>query len=433
MAADCSSRYGSGGRVIRLYVMLLSIVFLILLRTNGLRGPYHYLVLDKAPARLAKEFYHSSDLTAASIVSPAATTSDGGVKGVAACLLVLDDSIRLTEWIAYHYTVMPLSSLIVALDPNNSARSAARILALQDRWRTFGVNITLWYNDSFVERDDIREWTLGLRGGGNPYAKRPSGKHDERQCQFMPKCMLSHKRDGQSWVLLPDSDEFLIYNYPHKDENVSRYDPILSWKQKRIDAERELARPIRENLPSLHNTSFFSFLDSSDFPACLRLPAVYYGINESTPEEIHKNVPEGIDSEKFMTLLYRKHQAHRPGDFSKVIIDVSRVEEVFLTRDQCNFQHNPNLKACGYNGPSTSGADYLSSIFRLQHYHGTLKAFQERIGDFRGDRMKLYQERLRHFSPFSAVGDDDIRPWTQTLVDKVGIDAAKPILTPPER
>ena len=36
---------------------------------------------------------------------------------MSACLLIMDDTIKLTEWIAYHYTVLPLSHLIVAIDP----------------------------------------------------------------------------------------------------------------------------------------------------------------------------------------------------------------------------------------------------------------------------------------------------------------------------
>jgi hypothetical protein len=30
-----------------------------------------------------------------------------------------DDSVKLNEWLAYHYTVLPLSHLIVAIDPNS--------------------------------------------------------------------------------------------------------------------------------------------------------------------------------------------------------------------------------------------------------------------------------------------------------------------------
>lgn len=103
---------------------------------------------------------------------------------MAACLLVLEDSIRLTEWIAYHYTVMPLRNLILALDPKNSPEAIERIFTLKERWEKMGLSIRIWQKDSYVERNDIREWTLGIRGGENPRGK-PKIVHDERQCQFM--------------------------------------------------------------------------------------------------------------------------------------------------------------------------------------------------------------------------------------------------------
>jgi len=47
--------------------------------------------------------------------------------GFAICLLVLDYTIRLHEWVglAYHYTVLPLSSLFIGVDPKSSNDSVA--------------------------------------------------------------------------------------------------------------------------------------------------------------------------------------------------------------------------------------------------------------------------------------------------------------------
>ena len=40
-----------------------------------------------------------------------------------ACLLLKDNNIILPEWLAYHYTVLPLRRLIVAVDPSSKTRS----------------------------------------------------------------------------------------------------------------------------------------------------------------------------------------------------------------------------------------------------------------------------------------------------------------------
>ena len=60
--------------------------------------------------------------------------------GFAACLLVLDDTIRLHEWVAYHYTILPLTSLVIAVDPKSTNDSVAEIHATAAKWRDFGLD-----------------------------------------------------------------------------------------------------------------------------------------------------------------------------------------------------------------------------------------------------------------------------------------------------
>lgn len=244
--------------------------------------------------------------------------------------------------------------------------------------------------------------------------------------------MRTLKADGESWVLLPDSDEYLVPNYIHDDEDPSFYEPLLKWKPRTtMDTERQLAKPIRERLPALKNSSLVSFLNDNDLPACMRLPCLYYGIDESTHEQVQKDIPVSINASRLVTLHYRKYNQKRTGDFSKVMLDLSRIPMEVLTRDECNFQHNPNLRTCGFNGKHTSGANYQASIFRLNHYHGSWEAFEERTNDFRGDRVGNYHKRLKQYGPFVEHGDDDIRPWVPKLIQKVGVSAAKALLTPP--
>jgi hypothetical protein len=57
-----------------------------------------------------------------------------------ACLLIKDDNQILPEWIAYHYTVLPLRHLIVAVDPF-SLTSPTPIL---DKFREIGMDIEVW-------------------------------------------------------------------------------------------------------------------------------------------------------------------------------------------------------------------------------------------------------------------------------------------------
>ena len=54
-----------------------------------------------------------------------------------ACLLVKDDNQLLPEWLAYHYTTMPLRRLIVGVDP----LSLTRAEPIFDKYRELGMEI----------------------------------------------------------------------------------------------------------------------------------------------------------------------------------------------------------------------------------------------------------------------------------------------------
>jgi hypothetical protein len=195
--------------------------------------------------------------------------------GIAACLLIMDDTVFLKEWLAYHFTLLPLSSLIISPDPKNSPSSVRRIQQISNRYQALGVNVTFWYKDTYIPDSIIRqeiqkydhcithnkrkETGQNEKGGWwkthlDPRIK-PKPHQAERQCQFAVACTKAHKQNGQDWVLLTDTDEFLIYNYVHpKDENYSLYDRSRK-KQWVVNDERNATKLIRDNLPPLNSTN----------------------------------------------------------------------------------------------------------------------------------------------------------------------------------
>ena len=62
-----------------------------------------------------------------------------------ACLLIKDNNIILPEWLAYHYTVLPLRRLIVGVDPSSNFDPQP----IFDMYATIGMNITVWKNHSY--------------------------------------------------------------------------------------------------------------------------------------------------------------------------------------------------------------------------------------------------------------------------------------------
>jgi hypothetical protein len=74
------------------------------------------------------------------------SSSNASPFNFSACLLIKDDNQILPEWIAYHFTVLPLRHLIVAVDPF-SLTSPTPIL---DKFREIGMDIEVW-------RDSVSE------------------------------------------------------------------------------------------------------------------------------------------------------------------------------------------------------------------------------------------------------------------------------------
>jgi hypothetical protein len=249
----------------------------------------------------------------------------GNVEGMSACLLILEDTMYLREWLAYHYTTLPLTSLIIALDPKNSPASQQRIQELTSRYSTLGLmNITLWYNDSYVAKPRIRnalqaydtflstkreykrseqEQLLLPLGNATTTVLRPNKlvpapprppklpfpekAHAERQCQFVTACLKHHQQQGRSWVLLTDTDEYLTFNDWHPDqEDMTHYDfhpkdPSFS------DTLRQRNLPIRQKMLPFQrkmNRTIMQFLTQLQLqrknhhhPPCYRIPGILYG------------------------------------------------------------------------------------------------------------------------------------------------------------
>jgi hypothetical protein len=153
----------------------------------------------------------------------------GNTDGLSACLLVNDENPSLPEWLAYHYQMLPLRSLIVAVDPA-SRSSPSEILS---RWKDMGMmEVDVWEDDDYF----TTEQGSGLCDATNP--KVDCVKHHfNRQRYFVMKCMADFKQRNKTWVLLVDVDEYVTFNQIRDDDPIAPLDeapdgiPTLSdWK-----------------------------------------------------------------------------------------------------------------------------------------------------------------------------------------------------------
>ncbi len=350
--------------------------------------------------------------------------------GFAACLLVLDDMIRLHEWVAYHYTVLPLSSLVIGLDPKTSNDSIAEIQSMAQSWKDVGLNITIWPTNP-------KRYEVKMSRQEN---KMP--EYQRMQTHFVTSCTHHFiDRAKENWLLLADSDEFLSYNLIKQGEEEESPNSIFQGptapSKEKIASDREQALPIREQLLDyIHqNTTILSLIqeqkDNSSqtyFPSisgCTRVVGLAFGTN----------VTNGNKGEILMTRKYQTHQKALHNRFSKVILELPKIRSRHLTHYETI--HNPFPKLCGKNGRFSSGQDFKSSVLRVSHYIGSLESWVERGGgkEFRrAQNVETWEKKNADGGPYEEDQlDTSMGYWFDTFLSKVGNDAGEKLLLKPLR
>lgn len=376
----------------------------------------------------------SENTTAVSEPSSSTQTTLG--KSGAVCLYIMDDTIRLLEWMAYHYTVLPLGRLVVGIDPRS--KNPQKVQQVLDRWSSY-INITVFANDTWLEDINATEaWKRRVFKGDTTevmdwYADKQSSEykaqaHKRRQNVFVSKCLTNLKAAGSKFVSVLDSDEFLIFNYKSQDEDPERFDslvPLVPTTKEQVLAQRKETLKIRTNLPHLdQRVTIVDFLEQRGLSRCLRLPALNFSAHQV---ELHRSDLPKIAQQ--LTTLTQQRTGPKEGRFSKVIMNLSAARGDHLDWRHVDSVHNPCRDVCPFNGRSGSGADYISSILRINHYcTGTVEGYFERTGDFRGHGTKEFLE-TRLFAPEGH--NNDVLPWIDWFLAKVGAAAANDLLFEP--
>lgn len=344
------------------------------------------------------------------------TMSDGN-STFSACLLVMDDNHRLTEWIAYHFHVLPLRTLIVAVDPR-SKTSPTKVL---NRWRQMGLYVEEWSDEKFLKAEIAKNV---IPDDAELQIKRD--RHRIRQKNFYRQCLQSLKGMDRTWVTLIDTDEFLMYN--HRAENFGAWEQQQDaihkkrhYKGKRVALSQPPPSPAEPgamiqylHLEQAAGHPFFQ-------PPCISCPRLQFGAKESTEDETHQKVPPNtIQADRLDTLRYRKHAERQDfvkNGLSKSILDVSRIERF----PRIQSLHRPIKEIC-----SAPWKDEWSSGLRINHYLGSWEAYSFRDDSRRGG------ERSYEGWVFKAMDadetDDNIRPWISGFVDTHGTDKATELL-----
>jgi Glycosyl transferase family 2 len=247
--------------------------------------------------------------------------------GLAACLLVRDDNHFLPEWLAYHYFVGPLKSLIVAVDPRSTTDPAS----ILNRYTATdsGLNITVWYNDSFFTKSETK--SLQYKRNLPTYEII---QHRTRQCLFYDRCLREHDQaGGRDWTLFIDSDEFVLVNY----------DMLRATSRSQPRSYTPLS--IHEYGSVYHTLQQEQALHAKTFPKtsspCLQVPRLRYGSVETPDDELELSWPRALPSQStntattglsprhLLTHRWRTHANESDSNLNKLsksIIDLSRIE-----------------------------------------------------------------------------------------------------------
>eukprot|EP00980_Cylindrotheca_fusiformis_P009996 scaffold2212_cov143-Cylindrotheca_fusiformis.AAC.14 len=340
----------------------------------------------------------------------------------AGCLLIKDDNIILPEWLAYHYTVMPLRHLIVAVDPL-SLTSPDYIL---DLYRNHtNMTIETWTGNWY--------WHLDL--WSRPELSPPTNPadqlyaHDHRQWAFYDYCLLRLKKLKYTWTQLIDSDEYFTYNTPLQAERnlsakvwevmsmekrdsllpttigkqnetiahwIHRYGSVFGLTNvRRYKTKGANVRPSRSGL----------YTDDTFCTASPRLQffSEYIEPNLTDPFEHFQSKERNIsfDQTDFHSLYYTAHDKLMGKAFngkgslwSKSLVNAAMMKEGYKARSP----HVP-YRHCD-NHAITNAKVAEGWPFRVHHYTGSMKTFTSRPE--RTAKMYRERNRMKFFGNYDA-------------------------------
>jgi len=370
--------------------------------------------------------------------------------------LIKDDNVILPEWIAYHYQVLPLRRLILAIDPYSLTSPECIVESFR---REIGLNTTMW-----TDGDYMYEGTLAYRKfpSTNATDQRKYQFYQWRQQVFFTKCLRQLREEGASYTLFLDTDEFLTFNHLGKREEEPYACSLIRRSGNRtqeIECIQEYRKrwrdgtDLRSQLPSVNNgeRTIAHAIHQYDWmhtlwegKPCATFARVNFGPLESTRKQVSRQVPKmtttlHFDPMTFVTMRYRKHgpkQNPKPG---KSIVNATAYNGIRPVGNPHRILDNDCI-------PNDPVVRHSETPLRVHHYTGSLEMFTSRPGDVhrtkkvcipgkRGCIIFHDDDVFFHVVLCLPIGkeflyrtdgvkykweDDTIRGWLQGFVDQVG-------------
>jgi hypothetical protein len=302
------------------------------------------------------------------------------------CLLIKDDNDILGEWLAYHYHVLKLRHLIVAVDPDSQTTPSS---ILKD-WRKFGLRVEEWTDADFLPdfflKGDFEQVPRMVKYSGNSTKRQNSpnetheleanfdriNNHRYRQATFLSACTNALQNQNRTWMAHIDTDEYMVIN------------PTL--RKKGIAGNVTVPQQVGGK------STIFNFLQELvklnskvvNWP-CISLPRLFFGsVEDSSPGKRLQSLT-GFSPARFESLRWKYHadyDDHTLNKLPKVILDVSgmpsmSVEGTRKSKDRFFSIHRPSIKFCrkGTQMNLWVGRKYPLAV---NHYIGSFERYQSR-------------------------------------------------------
>lgn len=330
------------------------------------------------------------------------------VQGMAACLMVRDDNALLYEWLAYHYTTLPLRHVLVAAD-QDSTENPHRVLR---RWNETPLKYVVWNETDFMYR--FGDIPVGLEDQNHHYL--------HRQRAFFTSCAEYMKAKNESWVVFVDTDEFIVVNRINQD------DAPFQEEQMETNSTRFQRFQQRQRLDSAGSTVMEAIRTSNQvapLEPCHVIPRLLIGAleNQTCPQMDHVKdliAAKGFDGEQLSSIRFVQtapKNTFYPSKWGKVMVDVSRLSADSLATKP-KSSHRP-FKEC----PKPLRA-FEEAIIHANHYLGSWERYSARK-DVRRSR-RAFEDRA-YFSHGLAC-EMHMEDWFVRFVEDFGISKAKYLL-----
>lgn len=237
-----------------------------------------------------------------------------------------------------------------------------------------------------------------------------------------------------------DTDEFVSFNWFRRNEGA----PVACQAEARIGRRRNslnatimdacvkkyeesvyTAENYRGMLPALGNETVASFIDRANhfllnkwmLRYCIVVPRLTWGdsgTGEEQPDPLApEKIPQGTNESHFLTLNFRTPKLKSIRMPGKSIIDISRYDPY-----EVGHITNPH-RVLGNKCESGPIARYHQSLFRANHYQGSLQDFL-RLGDYHKSEAGQFTKQASNDKSVT----EEMTGWLKAFEEIVGLERA---------